>query len=150
MPRVIRRRWRSEHAGPYRKDNRGCEYEAYVPDPLVGRALTIEDDIADSEAVIARLHAEATSLVDIEALTCILLRAESVASSRIKGLKIGAGRLLCAEAGRGLGDDPSGITGVEAPRNIDAMAYDIERVRPADKLTVRHRVPRHAQRRIDS
>ncbi len=28
MSTVIRRRWFSEHAGPSRKDNRGCEYEA--------------------------------------------------------------------------------------------------------------------------
>jgi len=70
-------------------------------------------DIADAEAAIARLNVEATSLVDTEALARILLRAESVASSRIEGLEIGAQRLLRAEAARVLGDDPSDVTAVE-------------------------------------
>jgi hypothetical protein len=46
MSRVIRRRWISDYSGPSRKDNRGCEYEAYVPDPLVGRAFTIDGEVA--------------------------------------------------------------------------------------------------------
>ena len=140
MSRVIRRRWISSHEGPSRKDNRGCEYEAYVPDPLVGRNFTIEGevaaDIADAEAAIARLNVEATSLVDTEALARILLRAESVASSRIEGLEIGARRLLRAEAARVLGDDPSDVTAVEVLGNIDAMVYGIGAVGPGDPVTV--------------
>ena len=46
MSRVIRRRWINDYTGPSRKDNRGCEYEAYVPDPLVGRAFTIDGEVA--------------------------------------------------------------------------------------------------------
>jgi Fic family protein len=140
MSRVIRRRWISSHEGPSRKDNRGCEYEAYVPDPLVGRNFTIDGevaaDIADAEAAIARLNVEATSLVDTEALARILLRAESVASSRIEGLEIGARRLLRAEAARVLGDDPSDVTAVEVLGNIDAMVYGIGAVGPGDPVTV--------------
>ena len=140
MSRVIRRRWISDHSGPSRKDNRGCEYEAYVPDHLVGRAFTIEGevaaDIADAEAAIARLNVGATSLVDTEALARILLRAESVASSRIEGLKIGARRLLRAEAARGLGDDPSDVTAVEVLGNIDAMVFAIEHIDAGDPITV--------------
>ena len=140
MSRVIRRRWISSHEGPSRKDNRGCEYEAYVPDPLVGRNFTIDGevaaDIADAEAAIARLNVAATSLVDTEALARILLRAESVASSRIEGLEIGAQRLLRAEAARVLGDDPSDVTAVEVLGNIDAMVYGIGAVGPGDPVTV--------------
>ncbi len=140
MSRVIRRRWISDHSGPSRKDNRGCEYEAYVPDHLVGRAFTIEGevaaDIADAEAAITRLNVGATSLVDTEALARILLRAESVASSRIEGLEIGARRLLRAEAARGLGDDPSDVTAVEVLGNIDAMVFAIEHIDAGDPITV--------------
>jgi hypothetical protein len=54
MSRVIRRRWISSHDGPSRKDNRGCEYDVYVPDMLVGRNFMIDGevaaDIADAEA----------------------------------------------------------------------------------------------------
>ena len=93
MARVVRRRWIGALSGPSRRDSRSCEYEAYVPDPLVGRVFTMDGDVAanltDAEAAIARLDIEATSLVDTEALARILLRAESVASSRIEGLEIG-------------------------------------------------------------
>ena len=140
MSRVIRRRWISSHEGPSRKDSRGCEYEAYVPDTLVGRSFMIDGevaaDVADAEAAIARLNVEATSLVDTEALARILLRAESVASSRIEGLEIGARRLLRAEAARVLGDDPADVTAVEVLANIDAMVFGIEAVGPGDFVTV--------------
>ena len=139
MSTVIRRRWISDHSGPSRRDNRGCEYEAYVPDLLVGRAFAIEGevaaDIADAEAAIALLNVEATSLVDTESLARILVRAESVASSRIEGLEIGARRLLRAEAARELGDDPSDVTAVEVLGNIDAMAYAIEQIDEGSEIT---------------
>jgi len=139
MSTVIRRRWISDHSGPSRRDNRGCEYEAYVPDPLVGRAFAIEGevaaDIADAEAAIARLNVEATSLVDTESLARILLRAESVASSRIEGLEIGARRLLRAEAAREIGDDPSDVTAVEVLGNIDAMVYAIGQIGQGTDIT---------------
>ena len=139
MSRVIRRRWISSHDGPSRKDNRGCEYEAYVPDLLVGRDFKIDGevaaDIVEAETAIARLNVEATSLVDTEALARILLRAESIASSRIEGLEIGARRLLRAEAARALSDDRSDVTAVEVLANIDAMDYGIEVVGPGDRVT---------------
>ncbi len=140
MSRVIHRRWISSHDGPSRKDNRGCEYDAYVPDMLVGRNFMIDGevaaDIADAEASIARLNVEATSLVDTEALARILLRAESVASSRIEGLEIGARRLLRAEVARVLGDAPSDVTAVEVLGNIDALVYGINAVGSGELVTV--------------
>ena len=140
MSTVVRRRWISKHAGPSRKDNRGCEYEAYVPDHLVGRSFTFDGevaaDIADAETSIVRLNHDATSLVDTEALARILLRAESVASSRIEGLEIGARRLLRAEAARSLGDDPPDITAVEVLGNIDAMVCGVKGIGPDDEITV--------------
>lgn len=139
MSTVIRRRWLSEQSGPSRKDNRGCEYEAYVPDKLVGRTFSFDGevaaDVADAEAAITRLNLQAMSLVDTEALARILLRAESVASSRIEGLQIGARRLLRAEAARGLGENPVDVTAVEVLGNIDAMVYGIERIHAGDTIT---------------
>jgi Fic family protein len=140
MARVIRRRWISDPSGPSRRDNRPCEYEVYIPDRLVGRTFTIDGDVAadlaDAEAAIARLNVEATSLVDTEALARILLRAESVASSRIEGLEIGARRLLRAEAARDLGDDPSDVTAVEVLGNIDAMVFGIDHIGAGDPITM--------------
>ena len=79
-------RWISDVSGPSCKDNRRCEYEAYVPDPLVRCAFLIEGEvaagIADAEAVIAYLSVEATGLFDTELPARISHRADSVASSR--------------------------------------------------------------------
>ena len=84
-----------------------CDYGAYVPDLLNGRHFTLDGDVAadvtEAETAITRLNAEALALADTEALARFLLRAESVASSQIEGLEIGARRLLRAEAARDLG-----------------------------------------------
>ena len=85
-----------------------CDYESYVPDLLIGRPVTLEGDVAadvtDAETAIARLDARATTLADTEGLARLLLRAESVASSRIEGLEVGARKLLRSEAARQLGE----------------------------------------------
>jgi hypothetical protein len=58
-------------------------YPAYVPDPLAGRIFTLEGevaaDVADAEAAILRLNAQASSLANTEAIARLLLRAEAVA-----------------------------------------------------------------------
>jgi len=140
MATVIRQRWFSSQDGPSRRDNRGCDYEAYVPDHLVGRSFTFDGevaaDLADAEAAIARLNVEASSLVDTEALARILLRAEAVASSRIEGLEIGARRLLHAEVVRGMQETASDVTATEVLNNIDAMVFAVDSVGAGDPITV--------------
>lgn len=83
-------------------DRQPCGYEAYVPDRLLDRRIILDGDVAadvaDAEADVARLQNQSTTLVDTEALARLLLRTESVASSRIGGLSVGARRLLRAEA----------------------------------------------------
>ena len=142
MSKVMKRCWQSEIGGlglP-RKDTRSCAYEAYVPDPLIGRQFVFEGDvaadIADAEAAISRMNAEATAPVDTEALARILLRAEAVASSRIEGLEVGARRLLRAEAERSLlHRSSSDVTATEVLGNIDAMVYGVERVVEGREIT---------------
>jgi hypothetical protein len=89
MAKVIRRHWITDtDAGLARRDRRSCDYEAYVPDLLMGRKIALDGDtaadIADAERAIAVLDAQASTLIDTEALARILLRAECVASSRIE------------------------------------------------------------------
>src|SRR5664279_1278538 len=140
MSRVIRHRWTSDFAAPTRHGNTSCEYEAYVPDLLVGRNIMLDGDVAadvaDAESAIARLNVAATSLIDTEALARILLRAESVASSKIEGLEVGARRLLRAEAARGLGDAPSDVTALEVLGNIDAMVAAIRSADEGKPITI--------------
>src|SRR5262249_54120613 len=108
MAKVIRRHWVSDAGtGLSRRDRLSCDYEAYLPDTLCGRSIVLSGqtaaDVADAERAIAVLDTEAATLADTEAFARILLRAESVASSRIEGLEVGARRLLRAEAAIGLG-----------------------------------------------
>ena len=142
MSKVLKRRWQGDLGGyglP-RRDRVPCDYEAYVPDPLVGRKIVLDGDVAadvaDAEAAIAKLNAEARALVDTKALARILLRAEAVASSRIEGLEVGARRLLHAEFVKGLKEVSSDVTATEVLGNIDAMVYGIDAVGPGDPITV--------------
>jgi Fic family protein len=138
MSRVIRLSWAKSLKAPSRVESRACEYEAYIPDRLVGRQIALDGsvaaEVADAEAAIARLDVEAAALVETDALARILLRAESVASSRIEGLEIGARRLLRAEAARRLGE-VSDMTAAEVLGNIDAMVFAIESVNGGDAIT---------------
>lgn len=142
MSRVIRERWASDLSAPTRKDRAPCTYEAYVPDSLVSRRILLDGDVAadvaDAESAMTRLDAEATALVDTEALARILLRAESVASSRIEGLEVGARRLLRAEAAQQLGELSADVTAGEVLANIDAMAAAVDSVACEDEITLDH------------
>jgi Fic family protein len=141
MSKVIKRHWSSTlGSGMSRKDRLSCNYEAYVPDLLVGRRIKLDGDVAadvaDAEVAIARMNVQATTLIETEALARILLRAESVASSRIEGLQIGAGRLLRAEANRDTGGHVKDLTAAEVLANIDAMRYALDSARPGEEITL--------------
>jgi len=148
MARLLHRRWEPELAsGLSRRDRQGCDYEAFVPDPLLNRVLAIEGsvaaEVADAEAAVARLNVEAVALVDSEALARLLLRTDAVASSRIEGLEVGGRRLLRAEAARELGDNPSDITAEEVLANITAIAWAVESVASAERVTLDHLLEMH-------
>lgn len=142
MSKVLKRRWQSNLGGSGlpQRDRRPCDYEAYIPDPLVGRKIVLEGavaaDITTAEAAITLLNAEANALVDTEALARILLRAEATASARIEGLEIGARRLLHAEVVRGLNESWSDVTATEVLGNIDAMVFGVESIGLGDPITV--------------
>jgi Fic family protein len=127
-------------AGLPRRDRQGCDYRAYVPDLLHGRAISLAGetaaDVADAENAVARLNAEAKALVDTEAIARLLLRAEAVASSLIEGLEVGGRRLLKAEAARAMGDEPTDVTAVEVLNNIEAMSWAVETLSKARSITV--------------
>lgn len=148
MSKVVKLRWQSDFAsGLPRRDRRSCEYEAYIPDPLMGRPLRFDGevaaDVADAETAIARFDAEAMALADTEALARLLLRAESVASSKIEGLEVGGRRLLRAEVARGLGDDPRDVTATEVLGNIRAMQWALRTAGEGDDVTLDNLLEAH-------
>jgi len=129
----------TEGAGLPRRARQAGAYSVYIPDPLNGRTFSLSGieaaDAADAERAIFKLDRTATALAETEALARLLLRAESVASSHIEGLKIGPRRLLRADAARHYGDEPRDVTASEVLANIDAMAYAIRAVSDGESIT---------------
>ena len=140
MSRVVHRHWPGNPDAPSRRGRISCDYDTYCPDLLTGRHFTFEGDVAadvaNAETAIARLDAQASARADTEGLARLLLRAESVASSRIEGLEIGARRLLRAEAARELGEPTRDVTAAEVLGNIDAMSAAISEIGPGGPISV--------------
>ncbi|MEO8541507.1 MAG: Fic family protein [bacterium] len=127
MASTLHCRWEATYDGASRRDRRGCTYDAYVPDALMGRQWVIDGDvaadIADAEAEILRFNSRSTSLTDTEGIARLLLRAEAVASSRIEGLEAGPRRILRAEAAQNLGEESLDVGADEILGNIRAMQF---------------------------
>jgi Fic family protein len=141
MSKHVRKHWPSDlSAGLSRRDRRGCEYAAYIPDLLVDRRFRFNGDVAadlvEAEASIALLNEKATALANTEALARLLLRAECVASSQIEGLEVGGRRLLRAEAAREAGVKPGDVTAEEVLGNIEAMRWAVDVLGSDKAITV--------------
>jgi Fic family protein len=136
MARQLRRRWEARFEGMSRRDRGGCDYDAYLPDPLAGWSLTIPADVAadvaDTESAVRHLNDAGTTHVSLEGLARFLLRAESVASSMIEGLAAAPRRLVSAEVALALGGDAGDQVAVEVLGNIAAMQSAIELATTAD------------------
>jgi Fic family protein len=126
MPQLAERIWEPDATYGYsRRDSKPFPYHAFIPDPIA------DLDPALPTSVVATIEAAATAVVeldrspgikDLEPIARLLLRAESVASSRIEGLRISHRRLeealLAPEAARG--------AALDVVRNIHAMAKAVE------------------------
>ena len=140
MAKLEERIWEADFTGPTRRDRRPCRYSVYLPDNLVGRRFALDGDVAAdvaaAEADLIKLNAVVDALADTEALARLLLRAESVASSRIEGLVVGGRRLLRADAARQLGEELRDVTAAEVLANIDAMVWGVGAVEPGAQITL--------------
>lgn len=149
MSQVIQQHWPGNPNALSRRGRLPCDYEAYVPDPLVGRPIALNGDVAadvaDAQAALTQLNAQATTLADTEGLARLLLRAESVASSRIEGLEVGARKLLRTEAARQLGERAVDLTAAEVLGNINAMNSAVRAVGPGDPITLDTLLDFHGQ-----
>ena len=125
MATTVHKRWEPRFEGASRRDRQGCSYHAYIPDPMLAWQLEIPGDlaadVADAEMAIRDLNDTGTAHVSLEGLARFLLRAESVASSRIEGLYAAPQRLLSAETAIALGGDAADQVAVEILGNITAM-----------------------------
>ena len=93
--------WISDGSGQSRRQRASGAYEYYLPTPLAERSLSLDadtaGDVAAAEVAIMRLNSDTSALHGTEGVARILLRAETVSSSHIEGLTIGARRLLRSE-----------------------------------------------------
>jgi Fic family protein len=134
----ISRVWTYDPARPApARFRRPCEYEAFVPTPLSGFSPAIGGEeagvVAEAERAIAALqHDPAVSLLPVARL---LLRSESIASSKVEGMHLDVRALARAEvrheAGGRIGADALAILA-----NVDAMAHAIERSTSSAELRV--------------
>ena len=138
MASYLRKRWDANFQGMSRRDRRGCDYNAYLADPLAGWNLSISADvaaeIANAEAAVRTLNEAGTTHMSLEGLARFLLRAESVGSSKIEGLEVAARRLARAEAAIALGADANDRVAVEVLGNMAAMQSAVELAASTDRF----------------
>jgi Fic family protein len=124
---------------------RACGYDAFIPDPLVGLAPTLPGEVAgavsEAEKAIADLNGKAGP--ELAPLARLLLRTESIASSKVEGLQVDARTLARAEANQDTGRQV-GPEAAEVLANIDAMQLAIEQASAAQGITVRSMVAVHS------
>ena len=150
MASLQQKTWSGDSTGMTRRDRRPCTYEAYLPDQLQGRRFSIGGDVAAevtrAETALARLDATGNALANSEALARLLLRAESVASSRIEGLEVGGRRLLRADAAQRLSMEPRDVTSREVLGNIDAMTWAVDSVDSGEDISLDILLETHRRR----
>lgn len=146
MPELVERIW--EPTGPAylrsRREARPFRYKAYVPDPISDLDPPLSASTAaavEAAAVAARQLDESPGIEDLEPIAIVLLRAESVASSRIEGLRLSHRRLEEAI----VAPTAARRTAVEIVHNIRAMDRAIELGTNVDMLTVDHLLDTHRE-----
>jgi Fic family protein len=126
--RHVRLIWQSNpalYAPPrYRK---ACAYDAFVPELLRGLDLALPGDVvglvSDAEKAISDLNSNTP--IPLGPLARLLLRTESIASSKVEGMQVDARSLARAEANMDTGRNP-GPEALDILANIDAMEFAIE------------------------
>jgi Fic family protein len=119
------------------RHRRSCGYEAFIPSALVDLRLQLPGDVAgvisDAEQTVADLNRRAGP--ELAPLARLLLRTESIASSKVEGMQMDARALARAEANQDAGRRV-GPEAVEILANIDAMQLAIERASTATPIRV--------------
>ena len=139
MPgRYERHNWRHDPTidAPARY-RRACSYEAFLPDPVSRLDLTLPAAVAgvaaEADAAIRALDVGAHPA--LAPLARLLLRSESIASSKIEGLQLGTRALARAEAELETGGTP-GPTALEILANIDAMELAVGEAAGVDRFGI--------------
>ena len=142
---LARRVWQHDPAlyAPARY-RRACAYDVFIPFPLSDLALQMPGDVAgvvsDAEKAIADLNRRAGP--ELMPLARLLLRTESIASSKVEGMQVDARTLARAEANQEAGRRV-GPEAAEILANIDAMQLAVERASSTGGITPRDIIDIH-------
>ena len=119
----------------YRK---ACKYVVFIPEPLSNLQLQIDGGtlgvISEAENAIRELNHVAQPA--LKPFARLLLRTESIASSKVEGMQVGVRALAKAEALRETGSGKPGTTASEILANIDAMELAIEKAATVETISV--------------
>lgn len=143
--KLIRRTWayNPAHYAPPRY-RRACRYEAFLPDGLLGFNERFTSDLAgvisEAETAIHKLNSRA--FAGLAPLARLLLRSESIASSKVEGIQVDVRDLALAEAKLETGGK-AGQTVKEILSNIDAMELAIDHATNEKHIRVAHIVEIH-------
>lgn len=129
---------------------RACRYLTFIPDQLSSLDIRLPGQltgmVSEAEQAIRQLNDEGGAA--LEPLARLLLRTESIASSRVEGMQLGVRELARAEARAESGITPA-PTAVEVLANIDAMVLAVDQAAEADRfgeqeiLAIHHRLLAH-------
>jgi Fic family protein len=127
MARYETRSWPANPSAPGGKvEGRAFSYRAFVPEPVSELQLSLPSAVAaavsTAERAVDALNRDPPRLASLEVLGRRLLRAESVASSRIEGLLLSQRRLARAEAEEGEARDE---TARSVLGNVVAMEHAV-------------------------
>lgn len=118
----------------YRK---ACRYEAFIPAPLAELRFSLDVEtagvVSEAEAAIRELNAVARPA--LAPLSRLLLRTESIASSKVEGMQLGGRELARAEARIEAGGR-AGPTALEVIANIDAMELAVDAASKVGRFSV--------------
>jgi Fic family protein len=134
----MRRTWEYDpvrYAPP--RYRRACHYEAFIPAVLSGFdedfSAAVVGTVSEAEAAVHRLNGHPRPA--LAPLARLLLRTESIASSKVEGMQVDARDLARAEARLESGRR-AGATAGEILANIDAMELAIERASGQTPISV--------------
>lgn len=129
MPgQLVQRSWQyNPTSNAPAKYQRACRFDAFIPDPLMGPPPAIDATVvgmlSEAEHAIRALNVKGGP--ELAPLARLLLRTESIASSKIEGIQMGVGELARAEAKADSGMKAS-ATARDILANIDAMVLAVD------------------------
>lgn len=137
-------RWDADPAAPGdRRARQSALYHAYVPTPVAAEDFRLSSGIAafasDAEVAVRELNDGPPAELHLEALARQLLRAESVASSRIEGLILSHRRLAKAS----FAGDGRDLTAQSVLANIRALEQAVQAAGEVGELGSRDIVEIH-------